>query len=70
MFRWNIEKNRVFAPLRALRETHSCYFVPSRLRGEEKINNKKVKIRNKEVAVTKMKFEYRLSQHQTPNTKQ
>ncbi len=41
----------------------------SRLSGEEKINNKKVKIMNKEVAVTKVKFEYRLSQRQTPNNK-
>jgi len=64
------EVYRVFAPLRALRETHSCNFVPSRLCGEEKINNKKVKIRNKEVAVTNVKFEYRLSQRQTPNAKQ
>jgi hypothetical protein len=56
--------------LRALRETYSCNFVPTRLRGEEKINNKKIKIRNKEVAVTEVKFEYRLSQRQTPNAKQ
>ncbi len=34
-----------------------------------KINNKKVIIRNKEVAVIKEKFEYRLSQRQTPNNK-
>jgi len=33
----------------------------------KKINNKKVIIRNKEVAVTKVKFEYWLSL--TPNTK-
>jgi hypothetical protein len=36
----------------------------------KKINNKKVIIRNKEVAVIKEEFEYRLSQRQTPNTKQ
>jgi hypothetical protein len=65
-----LQNNRVFAPLRALRETYSCNFVPTRLRGEEKINNKKIKIRNKEVAVTEVKFEYRLSQRQTPNAKQ
>ena len=45
--RGKLQSLRVFASLRALRETHSCNFVPSRLRGEEKINNKKVK--NKEV---------------------
>ena len=67
--RGKLQSLRVFASLRALRETHSCNFVPSRLSGEEKINNKKVKIRNKEVAVTNVKIEYRLSQRQTPNNK-
>ncbi len=40
--RGKLQSLRVFASLRALRETLSCYFVPSRLRGEEKINNKEV----------------------------
>jgi hypothetical protein len=35
-----------------------------------KISNKKIKIRNKEVAVGFVKFAYRFSLHQTPNTEQ
>ena len=43
--------------------------MPLCLCGEKKINNKKVKIRNKEVAVSSVKLDIDWTKHQTPNAK-